>query len=93
MTAKEWRDRNPKLDGNIRDYANVLQLVCLVNLENLNSEYIKSGLLQKDRLLKLNAVAISQMTSLLDNSSVKRLEDKLTKEKDPSGINHPESSS
>jgi hypothetical protein len=73
MTAKEWRDRNPKTEGNIRDYANVTQLVCLVNLENLNSEYIKSGLVQKDRLLKLNEVAISQMSSLLGNSSIDKL--------------------
>ncbi|MEI6553149.1 MAG: KilA-N domain-containing protein [bacterium] len=73
ITAKDWRDKNSKLDGNIRDYANVLQLVCLVNLENLNSEYIRTGLSQKDRLIKLNEVAISQMTSLLDNSSVKKL--------------------
>ena len=83
ITAREWRDKNPRLEGNIRDCADVLQLVCLVNLENLNSEYIKTGLSQKDRLLKLNGVAISQMTSLLDNSSVKKLENKLTKEKDP----------
>ncbi|MEI6042376.1 MAG: KilA-N domain-containing protein [bacterium] len=73
MTAKEWGNKNPKLEGNIRDYADVSQLVCLVNLENLNSEYIKSGLLQKDRLLKLNEVAIWQMTALLGNSSVKQL--------------------
>ena len=76
ITAKEWRDKNPKLDGNIRDYADVLQLVCLVNLENLNSEYIKSGLSQNERLTKLNEVAIYQMTSLLDNPSVKKLKDK-----------------
>jgi len=93
LTAKEWYIKNPGLDGNIRDYANVLQLVCLVNLENLNSEYIKEGLSQKERLTKLNEVAISQMTSLLDNPSIKKLEGKLTKKKDPSGINHLESSS
>ena len=83
MTAREWRGKNTKLEGSIRDYADVLQLVCLVNLENMNSEYIKAGLSQKDRLLKLNEVAIRQMTSLLDNSSVKKLENKLPKEKDP----------
>lgn len=82
-TAKQWRENNPNLEGNIRDYADVLQLVCLVNLENLNSEYIKSGLSQNERILKLNEVAISQMTSLLDNPSLKKLSDKnLSKEKD-----------
>ena len=73
MTAKEWRDDNPKLEGNIRDYANVIQLVCLVNLENLNSEYIKEGLSQGERLIKLNEVAIHQMSLLIDNSSIKKL--------------------
>jgi len=93
MTSKEWRDKNPKHEGNIRDYANVMQLVCLVNLENLNSEYIKSGLKQKDRLLKLNEVAISQMTSLLNNPSLKKMKENTAKEKDPSDLNHLESSS
>jgi len=51
-TAKEWRDKNPKKDGNIRDYATVYQLVCLSNLESLNAEYIKEGLPQSERLTK-----------------------------------------
>ncbi|PIP27384.1 MAG: DNA-binding protein [Candidatus Moranbacteria bacterium CG23_combo_of_CG06-09_8_20_14_all_39_10] len=76
MTAKDWRDKNPKLVGNIRDYADVTQLVCLANLENLNAEYIRAGLLQKERLLKLNASAISQMKSLLGNASIKKLENR-----------------
>lgn len=76
MTAKDWRDKNPKLLGNIRDYADVTQLVCLANLENLNAEYIRAGLLQKERLINLNASAISQMKSLLGNASIKKLEKK-----------------
>jgi hypothetical protein len=76
LTAKEWRDKNPKLDGNIRDYSNVCQLVVLANLESINAEYIKEGLTQKDRLLKLNQSAISQMKSLIGNSSIKKLEQK-----------------
>jgi hypothetical protein len=73
VTAKEWRDSNPNKEGNIRDYANVIQLVCLVNLENLNSEYIKEGLSQGKRLLKLNEVAIHQMSLLIDNNGIKKL--------------------
>jgi hypothetical protein len=74
LTAKEWRDANPKLDGNVRDYADVTQLVCLANLENLNAEYIRAGIVQGERLLKLNESAISQMKSLLTNPSVNKLE-------------------
>lgn len=73
MTAKEWRDKNPKLDGNIRDYADVTQLVCLANLESLNAEFIRMGLSQGERLRKLNAIAITQMRSLLDHPGVKKL--------------------
>jgi hypothetical protein len=76
MTAKDWRNRNKNKDGNIRDYADVTQLVCLANLENLNAEYIRAGLLQKERLMKLNESAISQMKSLLGNASIKKLENK-----------------
>ena len=73
LTAKEWRDKNPKLEGNVRDYADVSQLVCLSNLENINAEYIRAGLPQGERLLKLNESAIAQMRSLLGNPSVKKL--------------------
>ena len=73
MTAKDWRDKNPKLAGNIRDYADVTQLVCLANLENLNAEYIRAGFPQKERLIKLNESAISQMKSLAGNPSLKKL--------------------
>ncbi len=73
MTAKEWRDRNPKREGNIRDYTDVTQLVCLSNMENINAEYIRAGMAQRERLLKLNESAIHQMKSLLGNKSVKML--------------------
>lgn len=74
MTAKEWRDNNSKLEGNIRDYADVNQLVCLANLETLNAEFIRQGLSQSERLLKLNEIAIIQMKSLTKNISIKRLQ-------------------
>ena len=67
MTAKEWRDANPDLKGNIRDYANVSQLVCLSNLENLNAVFINEGIPQTERLAKLNAIAISQMKVLTED--------------------------
>ena len=54
MTAKEWKEKNPTVDGNMRDYANILQLVILVNFENLNAQMIKEGIGQKDRLEKLD---------------------------------------
>ena len=73
LTAKEWRDSNPKLEGNIRDYADVVQLVCLANMENLNAEYIRAGLVQKERLMKLNESAIVQMKSLANNGTIKKL--------------------
>ncbi len=57
-TAKQWRDENPDKDGNIRDYANVSQLVCLANLENLNAVFINEGYEQSQRLEKLNQIAI-----------------------------------
>ena len=73
-TAKEWRDKNPKKEGNIRDYSNVTELVCLSNLESINAEYIRKGISQSERLLKLNESAISQMKSLIGNSGIKKLE-------------------
>ncbi|MBI2267871.1 MAG: KilA-N domain-containing protein [Candidatus Blackburnbacteria bacterium] len=72
-TAKDWRDENKSKDGNIRDYADVTQLVVLANLEGINAELIRQGLSQPDRLLQLNQIAISQMQSLLGSSSVKKL--------------------
>ena len=72
-TAKEWREANPKANGNIRDQASLEQLVVLTNLESLNSVLIRQGLSQADRLQKLNEIAISQITTLLASSTVKRL--------------------
>jgi len=72
-TAKQWRDENPGKEGNIRDYANVSQLVCLANLENLNAVWIEEGLPQPDRLQRLNQVAIQQMKLLTQDVSAKRL--------------------
>ena len=74
MTAKEWREANPDLKGNIRDYANVSQLVCLSNLENLNAVFINEGMSQAERLAKLNAIAISQMKILTEDHRILRLE-------------------
>ena len=72
-TAKQWRDENPAQKGNIRDYANVSQLVCLANLENLNAVFIDEGLSQVQRLEKLNKIAISQMKILVEDKSIKKL--------------------
>lgn len=68
-TAKEWREQNPGEKGNIRDYANVSQLVCLANLENLNALFIHEGLPQPQRLQKLNRIAIEQMEILTSEHS------------------------
>lgn len=73
MTAKEWRESNSDKDGNIRDYANVEQLIVLSNMESVNAELIKQGMLQPDRLIVLNSMAISQMKSLLNNPTIKKL--------------------
>ncbi len=72
-TAKEWREQNPKLDGNIRDHASLEQLVVLSNLESINAVLIHQGLSQTERLTQLNRVAIMQMKSLLNNISLKKL--------------------
>ena len=72
-TAKDWRAENPNLKGNIRDYANVSQLVCLSNLESLNAVFINEGMPQAERLAKLNSVAINQMKILVEDDGVKRL--------------------
>ena len=73
MTARQWRDANPKETGNIRDQANAAQLVCLVNLENLNALFINEGLEQSDRLRKLNRIAIEQMQILTADAGTRRL--------------------
>ena len=73
MTAKQWRDAHPEDRGNIRDHANAAQLVCLSNLENLNALFIADGLDRKERLVKLNQIAIRQMELLTDDAGIKRL--------------------
>ena len=76
LTAKEWHERNPKLSGNIRDYAGLEQLVVLSNLESINALLIKQGLPQSDRLIQLNKTAIAQMKTLVENRAIKKLESK-----------------
>ena len=66
--------KNPDKKGNIRDYANISQLVCSVNLENLNAVFINEGLEQTMRLTKLNQIAIQQMKILVEDHSVKKLD-------------------
>ena len=66
VTAKQWREANPNLKGNIRDYASINELICLSNMENLNAVFIEQGMSQNERLIKLNQIAIHQM-SVLEN--------------------------
>ncbi len=75
-TAKQWRDENPDKKGNIRDEANVSQLVCLANLETLNAHFIYQSLSQSERLKVLNKTAIQQMKILVEDRNVKQLEGK-----------------
>ena len=72
-TAKQWRDENPDQKGNIRDYANISQLVCLSNLENINALFINEGVTQKERLKKLNTIAIHQMKLLIADHGIEKL--------------------
>lgn len=73
ITAKEWRDANPKSDGNIRDTATIEQLVVLSNLESINAVFIHQGLEQSERLMQLNKIAITQMKSLVNSKQIKKL--------------------
>jgi DNA-binding CsgD family transcriptional regulator len=73
MTAKKWRDKNPKAKGNIRDAANIEQLVVLSNMESINAVLIYQGLQQNERIAQLNKIAITQMKSLISNSTIKKL--------------------
>ena len=73
MTAKQWREANPELKGNIRDYATINELICLSNMENINAVLINDGMPQGERLVKLNQIAILQMQVLEDNESRKLL--------------------
>lgn len=77
MTAKDWRNNNPDLKGNIRDNTDILHLIVLVNIESMNAELIKQGLSQKDRLSYLNKMAIEQMTSLIKSQEITKLNEKL----------------
>jgi len=74
ITAKEWKDKNSNLDGNMRDYANILQLVILVNLENLNAEMINQGIPQNKRLERLNEIAKKQFDILQHTSGIRKIE-------------------
>jgi len=69
MTAKQWREANPDLKGNIRDYATINELICLSNMENINAVLINDGIPQGERLVKLNQIAIQQMQVLEGNSN------------------------
>ena len=73
LTAQEWREANPKLKGNIRDYATINELICSSNLENLNALFIHEGIPQKERLIRLNQIAIQQMQILEDMGNRKVL--------------------
>ena len=75
MTAQQWRKANPGKEGNIRDYSSIEQLLVLANLESMNAEFIRMGLPQSERLKKLNAIAIQQLSSLVGNNNLRKLGD------------------
>ena len=70
-TARQWREENSDLKGNIRDYASINELICLSNMENLNAVFIEQGMPQSERLVKLNQIAIHQM-SILESDNTDR---------------------
>lgn len=72
-TAKQWSDENPKLDGNIREHASIEQLLVLANIESMNAEFIRSNVPQKERLVNLNRIAVSQLKSFIANPAVKKI--------------------
>jgi len=74
QTAKQWRDANPKLEGNMRDHASIEQLLVLANIEGMNAEFIHMALPQGDRLKRLNAIAIRQMQTLTASNALRQLE-------------------
>jgi hypothetical protein len=74
-TARQWRDANPKLEGNMRDYASIEQLLVLANIEGMNAEFIHMGLIQGERLKRLNEIAIRQMRTLTTEVTLKALGD------------------
>ena len=73
VTAKQWREANPELKGNMRDYATINQLICLSNLENLNAVFINENMPQSERLIKLNQIAIKQMKVLEEGMENRKL--------------------
>lgn len=73
VTAKQWREANPELKGNIRDYATINELICLSNMENLNALFIEQGVPQGERLVRLNQIAIHQMGILGNGDSGRKL--------------------
>lgn len=73
MTAKQWREANPDLKGNIHNYVSVNELICLSNMESLNTVFIEQGLPQSERLIKLNQIAIHQMSVLENNNNERKL--------------------
>ena len=73
MTALEWRDKHPDLKGNIRDYASINELICLSNMESLNAVFIQDGIPQRERLIRLNRIAIQQMQVLEDLTGGRKL--------------------
>ncbi|MDE5799606.1 MAG: KilA-N domain-containing protein [Paramuribaculum sp.] len=72
-TARQWREENPDLKGNIRDYASINELICLSNMENLNAVFIEQGMPQSERLMKLNHIAIHQMGVLESSGDDRKL--------------------
>ena len=76
LTAKQWREVNPTLEGNMRDYSAIEQLLVLANIEGMNAEFIRMGIPQPDRLVRLNQIAIRQLQSLTTRNTAKLLEEK-----------------
>jgi hypothetical protein len=74
QTARQWREANPQLDGNMRDHATIEQLLVLANIEGMNAEFIHMALLQSDRLKRLNQIAIRQMQTLTTSSALRQIE-------------------
>ncbi|MBX3006829.1 MAG: KilA-N domain-containing protein [Melioribacteraceae bacterium] len=73
LTSKDWRDKNPNIEGNLRDFATLEQLIVLSNLESINAVLINNGLTQSERLIQLNGIAINQMKSLINSAQIKKL--------------------
>jgi len=80
QTAKQWRDANPKLEGNLREFASVEQLLVLANIESMNAEFIHMGLPQPERLQRLNEIAIRQIQVLTAGSVIHRLDTQMEKD-------------